>query len=71
MMDEQRKPPKRYTFDLPAGLYEELARSAEENETSIVETLRKFIRLGVIASRPGTVLLLRSGEREQPVMLVL
>jgi hypothetical protein len=71
MIDEIRKPVKRYTFDIPAGLYEDLARSAEENETSIVETLRKFIRLGVIASKPGTVILLRKEDHEQPVMLVM
>ena len=62
---------KRYTFELPIEIYDQLAETADQNGTSVVEMLRKYIKLGLHATQPGTTVLLRIGETEQPIMLVL
>lgn len=62
---------KRYTFELPIEIYDQLAETADQNGTSVVEMLRKYIKLGLLATQPNTSILLRIGESEQPIMLVL
>jgi hypothetical protein len=70
-MTPQKQTPKRCTFELPTDLYDALSMAAEEHQTTAVDMLRKYIKLGLMASKPGTVVLLRDGEKEQPIMLVL
>ena len=70
-MDEKKRANKRYTFELPIEIYNQLAEVAEENGTSVVEMLRKYIKLGLLATQPGTMVLLRIGDSDQPVMLIL
>lgn len=70
-MVEKKRSTKRYTFELPVEIYDQLSNTAEQNGTSVVEMLRKYIKLGLLATQPDTVVLLRSGDSEQPVMLVL
>ena len=62
---------KRYTFELPIEIYDQLAETADQNGTSVVEMLRKYIKLGLIATKPGTTVLIRVGDSEQPIMLIL
>ncbi len=70
-MVEKKRTTKRYTFELPIEIYNQLSETADQNGTSLVEMLRKYIKLGLLATQPGTIVLLRIGESEQPVMLVL
>lgn len=70
MVDKKRNT-KRYTFELPIEIYNQLSETADQNGTSVVEMLRKYIKLGLLATQPGTDVLLRTRELEQPVMLVL
>jgi hypothetical protein len=70
-MDQKKRVNKRYTFELPIEIYNQLAGVAEENGTSVVEMLRKYIKLGLLATKPGTEVLLRIGDSDQPVMLIL
>jgi hypothetical protein len=56
---------------LPIEIYNQLSETADQNGTSLVEMLRKYIKLGLLATQPGTIVLLRMGDSEQPVMLVL
>lgn len=70
-MVEKKRSTKRYTFELPIEIYNQLSTIAEQNGTSVVEMLRKYIKLGLLATQPDTVVLLKSGDSEQPVMLVL
>jgi len=70
-MITQKQSLRRCTFDLPAGLYNDLSQAAEKNETTLTDMLRKYIRLGLLASQPDTVVLLKQGGLEQPVRLVL
>lgn len=62
---------KRYTFELPIEIYDQLAELADQNGISVVEMLRKYIKLGLLATQPNTTVLLRIGETDQPIMLVL
>ena len=70
-MVEKKRNTKRYTFELPIEIYNQLSDTADQNGTSVVEMLRKYIKLGLLATQPGTDVLLRTGELEQPLMLVL
>jgi len=70
-MIEKKRSTKRYTFELPIEIYNQLSTTAEQNGTSVVEMLRKYIKLGLLATQPDTVVLLKNGDLEQPVMLVL
>lgn len=70
-MDDKKRSTKRYTFELPIEIYNQLAGMADENGTTVVEMLRKYIKLGLLATQPGTTVLLRIGDSDQPVMLIL
>jgi hypothetical protein len=70
-MVAQKQSLRRCTFDLPIGLYNDLYDAAEKNETTLTDMLRKYIRLGLLASEPDTVVLLKQGSLEQPVRLIL
>jgi hypothetical protein len=70
-MNEKKRDTKRYTFELPTEIYNQLADTAEQNGTSVVEMLRKYIKLGLLATQPDTMVLLRIGDSDQPIMLVL
>ena len=70
-MIAQKQSLRRCTFDLPAALYNDLYQATEKNETTLTDMLRKYIRLGLLASEPDTVVLLKQGSLEQPVRLVL
>ena len=70
-MDEKKRTNKRYTFELPIEIYNQLAGVADENGTSVVEMLRKYIKLGLLATQPDTMVLLRIGDADEPVMLIL
>ena len=70
-MNARKQNPRRCTFELPPDLYDQLSRAAEENQTTTVQMLRQFIKLGLMASRPDTVVLIREGGKEQPIVLVL
>lgn len=65
---------KRYNLVLPEDLFKEVERVAERDSTTVLETLRRFIKLGLLAARlqetPGAALIIRDekGERELVVL---
>ncbi len=65
---------RRYTLVLPDGLFAELEQVAERRHTTVVEVLRRFIKLGLIAERvetsPDSELILREGGVEQRILLL-
>ncbi len=66
---------KRYNLVLPAPVYEEIKTIAEQRQITIMELMRKFIKLGFIASAaeeaPGTELILREeGKTDKKLVLV-
>jgi len=65
---------RRYSLVLPEDLFEEVERLAERQQTSVVELLRRFTRLGLLATqlqeRADAALVIREGDREREVMLL-
>lgn len=64
---------KRYSLALPADLYDDLQRVAQERNTTVVELLRRFIKLGLFAleieDEPGSALIIREGEKEREILM--
>ncbi|ACU89003.1 hypothetical protein [Desulfomicrobium baculatum] len=61
---------KRYNLNIPEALFDEVQSIADENGTSVVDLLRRFIKLGLVAvsieKRDDTRLSIidSNGERE-------
>ncbi len=49
--EENNSEKKRYSLALPAPLYEELKKVADEEDKSVVEVLRQYIRLGLYVTK--------------------
>ncbi len=71
---EQRRQGRRYSLVLPEELFQEVERLAERQNTSVVELLRRFTRLGLFAmqlqERPDAALIVREGGTERQLMLL-
>jgi hypothetical protein len=62
---------KRCTFELSPELHESIVQLAEQNYTTSTEVVRKFLKLGLLASEPDTTVFIRKGDEEYPVMLLI
>ncbi len=64
----------RYNLALPAPLFEELKNTADQRGMTVVEVLRKFIKLGLIAlevqDKSGSALVIREGDAEREIMML-
>lgn len=73
-MSEKATAVKRYNLVLPEELFNEVQRIADERQTSVVDILRRFIKLGLLADRieksPDSALLIREGNIERQIILV-
>jgi hypothetical protein len=65
---------KRYNLVLPEELFCAVHKLAEDRHTSVVELLRKFIKLGLIVAKveenPDAAFVIREGDKEQQIVLV-
>lgn len=65
---------KRYNLVLSETLYAELEDAARKRNTSVVDMLRRYIRLGLLVeeidANPHAELLIREGERERQIVLI-
>lgn len=65
---------KRYNLALPAELYDELQQVADQKQVTLVELLRKFIKLGLLATqledRPGAALLIRENGTDRQIVMI-
>jgi ATP-dependent Clp protease ATP-binding subunit ClpA len=65
---------RRYNLVLPDELYGELQGLAERQHTTVVDLVRRFVKLGLLATQvsetPGSALILREGERERELLLL-
>jgi len=65
---------KRYNLVLPSHLYEEVQIVAKEQNTSIPDLLKRFIKIGLLVAKlsqsPDTTLIIRVGGRERELMFV-
>lgn len=70
----EQKAIKRYNLNLPEDLFNELQGLADARQTTVVEILRKFIRLGLLAIQveetPGSELLIKEGEVIKRIILL-
>ena len=65
---------KRYNLVLPTHLYEEVQILADEQDTSVLDLLKRFIKIGLLVVKlsrsPDTSLIIREGGREREVLFV-
>jgi len=73
-MSDKATPVKRYNLVLPEDLFSEVEKLAEKRQTTVVDILRRFIKLGLLASQieesPGAALLIREGDTERQIILI-
>lgn len=65
---------KRYNLVLPEELFCEVQRLAERRHTTVVDLLRKFIRLGLLVANAeessNATFIIREGDKEQQLVLL-
>jgi hypothetical protein len=65
---------KRYNLVLPEPLFQAVQELAEQRHVTVLELLRKFIRLGLLVAKaeesPDTMFLLRDGDTERQLILL-
>jgi hypothetical protein len=65
---------KRYNLVLPQDLFDEIKEVADNEGTTVVEVIRKFVKLGLIAvkiqNEPGSALIIREGDSEQQLLIL-
>jgi hypothetical protein len=71
---EQPEAHKRYNLVIPAALFQEIQALATHRQVSVLELLRRFIRLGLLVAKaeetPETAFVLREGSRERELLLL-
>ena len=65
---------KRYTLTLPEDLFDEIHDLAERRQTTVVDLLRRFIKLGLIAANvdetDNAALIIREGDSEREIVFI-
>lgn len=65
---------KRYNLVLPEELYQEVQTLADNRHTTVVELLRRFVKLGLLVAKaeesPDMAFILREGDRERELLLL-
>lgn len=65
---------KRYNLVMAEDLFNQLEAVAETRQTTVVDLLRRFIKLGLIAVQAeeteGSQLIIRQGEHERELILI-
>ena len=71
---QEKKEPKRYNLVLPQELFEKVQELAEARQTTVVDLLRRFIKLGLLAAEidksPNASLLIREEKDEREIILL-
>lgn len=70
----QRAGGKRYNLVLPSPLFEEVQTLANEQNTSVLELLKRFIKIGLLVAKlsqsPNTAVIIREGDKEREVLFM-
>jgi hypothetical protein len=65
---------KRYSLVLPEDLFTAIQKLADQRQTTVVDLIRRFIKLGLIAAKiedtPDAALLIREGDTERQIILL-
>lgn len=68
------KPTKRYNLNIPQDLFDQVQAIADAKQTSVVDMLRRFIMLGLLAVKleetPGAELQIVEGETVKRIILL-
>ena len=71
---EREKASKRYSLVLPESLFQDVQELAEREQTTVVEVMRRFIKLGLLATRiqetPDASIVIREGGRERELLIL-
>jgi len=58
---------------LPSDLYDEVLAAADSRQTTVVQILKQFIKIGLLVidleNTPGSALIIREGESEREIMM--
>ena len=64
---------KRYNIVLPQGLFDEIQCVADNEGVTVVDILRRFIKLGLLATwiseRPDAALVIKEGDSERELLM--
>lgn len=64
---------KRYNLNVPVELFDELQELAERKHTTVVDLLRRFIKLGIfavqVADDPKAALIIRDDRGEREILM--
>lgn len=70
----QGGPLKRYNLALPTELYSQIQLLAEKKGTTVLEILKRFIKLGLLAAKleddPNAALIIRQGSIEKEIVFI-
>lgn len=65
---------KRYNLAIPEELFDQVQALADRDQTTVLEVLRRFIKLGLLATevqqRRDAALIIREGEKEREILLL-
>ena len=65
---------KRYNLALPEELFNEVQQIADKEHITVLEVLRRFIKLGLLVSKtlddPNSDLYIREGNNERKVIVL-
>ncbi len=70
-MASKRSTMKRYNLDVPVELFEALRAVADRQHTTIVDVIRRFIRLGLAVEKTAdSTLYIREGDSFSKIILL-
>jgi hypothetical protein len=73
-VEPKTRPQKRYNVMLPAELFDELQEVAKQKHTTVLELIKRFVKLGLLAVRaetsPDLDFLVRERGVESRVMIL-
>jgi len=65
---------KKYNLALPQELFDKLQEAADRQNTTVVELLRRFVKMGLILTeleaQSDTEFIIRTGNKEQKIIFL-
>jgi hypothetical protein len=65
---------RRYNLVLPESIFQEVEQIANQHNTTVVDVLRKFIKLGLVVAKledaPNASLIIREEGKEKEILLL-
>ncbi len=65
---------KKYQIVVPESLFEEIEKIANSRQTTVIDIIRRFLKLGLLTARientPNAGLFIREGDSEREIILL-